>query len=87
MKIAIFGVKSDRNGGVIGIGVHRLTILDNHNYSRQLHQQALILYTSNLIGRFSDVLSIELAEVCEVVIKLYYQEVWLVLDNIYTNYA
>ena len=26
---------------------------------------------------------IELAEVCEVVIELYYQEVWLVLDNIY----
>ena len=25
----------------------------------------------------------ELAEVCEVVIELYYQEVWLVLDNIY----
>ena len=28
-------------------------------------------------------LAIELAEVCEVVIELYYQEVWLVLDNIY----
>ena len=26
---------------------------------------------------------VELAEVCEVVIELYYQEVWLVLDNIY----
>ena len=26
---------------------------------------------------------VKLAEVCEVVIELYYQEVWLVLDNIY----
>ena len=27
--------------------------------------------------------TVEVAEVCEVVIELYYQEVWLVLDNIY----
>jgi len=61
-----------------------LTILASKKNDRYLH----VLHVSPEICRKRWISgSVKLAEVCEVAIELYYQEVGLVLGNIYADFS